>query len=382
MRLSSGQSLDSGSTESTPRILDIVIFYTDMTRGTLQKQEHNPISFYNFHLLSGMIYYKWIEFGFYEKGEDFMSFLKRAIREGIRQGIGDAVSSAVKQAVEPKATEWANKTAQQLDQMSQSHTQEVKQSFSGLEGAFSNLQRAAENYATEVGKNIKVCPGCGEPIGAEKKFCPGCGAKLPETTMAADALCPACGKQNTVGMKYCDECGAKLPAAIAEEEAAKAKMEEALCQWDAVLPMYPRWNCGGTGLYLETHDPAECSGYFASVSIDFPRNSSGEANLKEYWQILKGHGFRSAGKYPDPDHLYKMVDGKCYMASCEHAFEGGMDNLCLEFAIREPEGGFDYVKPEPRQQVTLKDLRNQLGKNGELDNLKDELKDFKKLFRR
>jgi len=311
-----------------------------------------------------------------------MSFLKRAIREGISRGIGDAVSNAVKQAVEPKATEWANRTAQHLDEMVGTQTQEVKQSFSGLEDAFSNLQRAAENYATEVSKNVKVCPGCGETIPAEKKFCPSCGAKLPERTVAEGALCPNCGKQNSVGMKFCDECGTKLPAAIAEEEAARQKMEEELMQWDIVLPMFPKWNCGGTGICIEQHNPQECSGYFASVNVDFPRGSSGESALDAYWTILKEEGFRTAGRYPDSAHLYKMIEGTCYLASSEHAFEAGLDNLCLEFAIREPEGGFDYVKPEPKKQLTLKDLTKQFPGNQEMENLKDELKDLKKLFRR
>lgn len=311
-----------------------------------------------------------------------MSFLKRAIREGISKGIGDAVSSAVKQAVEPKATEWANKKAQQIDEMTQKHTQEVRQSFSGLEGAFANLQRAAEDYATEVGKNMKICPGCGETVSGEKKFCPVCGAKLPELTVAQGALCPSCGKQNTVGMKYCDECGTKLPAAVAEEEAVRKKMEEELAQWETILYMFPQWDCGGTGICIEQHDPAECSGYFASVNVDFPRNTSGESALVQYWEILKAAGFRTAGRYPDPTHLYKMVDGICYLASSEHAFEGGMDNLCLEFAIREPEGGFDYVKPEPKPQVTFRDIKKQLKSSEELENLKDDLKDLKKLFRR
>ena len=295
-----------------------------------------------------------------------MSFLKRAIREGISRGIGDAVSSAVKQAVEPKATEWANKTAQRFDDAAQNQTQEVRQSFSGLEGAFSNLQRAAENYATEMGKNLKVCPGCGETVSAEKKFCPGCGAKLPETTVAQGAQCPNCGKQNTVGTKFCEECGTKLPAALAEEEAARKKMEVGLAQWDTLLPMFPKWSCGGSGVYMEQHDPAECSGYFASVSIDFPRGTSGRPALDRYWEILKAEGFRTAGRYPSPDHLYKMVNGQCYLASSEHAFESGEDNLCLEFAIREPDGGFDYVKPEPKQQVSFRDLKNQLKNGGEL----------------
>jgi len=311
-----------------------------------------------------------------------MSFLKRAIREGISRGIGDAVSSAVKQAVEPKATEWANKTAQQLDEMSQSHTQEAKKSFSGLEGAFSNLQRAAENYATEISKNIKVCPGCGEPVSAEKKFCPGCGAKLPETTLAQDAVCPSCGRQNTVEKKYCDECGTKLPYAVAEEAAVREKMETQLATWDSVLPMFPRWSCGGKDLHIEQYDPRECGGYFASANICFARESEGQPALDRYWELLKADGFRMAGRYPDQTHLYKKIGDTCYLASSEHSFEGGTDYLMLEFAVREPDGGFDYVKPEPKPQVTVKDLRNQLKSSKELENLKDDLKDLKKLFRR
>jgi len=308
-----------------------------------------------------------------------MSFLKRAIRDGISKGISDAVGKAVKEAVEPKATEWANKTAVQLDQMSRKQTQEVRQNLGGLESALSNLQQAAGNYATEVSKNIKICPNCGEPAGAEKKFCTSCGAKLPETTAAQSAVCPACGKQNTVGMKYCDECGTKLPAAIAQEEAARKKMAESMLQWDQLLQMYPRWNFGGSDLYIEQHDPAECSGYFASAHISFPRGTSGEQPLEQYWNLLKSEGFRTAGRYPDQAHLYKMIGDTCYLASSEHAFDGGTDSLCLEFAIREPDGGFYYVKPEPKSQPTLKDLKKQLGSSKELDELKDGLKG---LFRR
>lgn len=311
-----------------------------------------------------------------------MSFLKRAIKQGISKGIGDAVSSAVKQVVEPKATQMANKAAQHLDQMSQTHTQEVKNSFSGMEGAFSNLQRAAENYATEVSKNMKICPGCGDPLPADKRFCPNCGTRLPEATLAQGALCPDCGRQNTVGTRFCDACGAKLPAAIAEEEAARQKMQNVLNQWDALLAAYPRWNCGGSDICIEEYDPKECSGYFATVNISFPRGSSGEMPLKQYWEILKADGFRTAGRYPDPTHLYKKIGDTCYLASSEHAFESGTENLMLEFALREPDGGFDYVKPEPKQQPTLKDLKKQLSGGKEMENLKEGLKDLKGLFRK
>lgn len=92
-------------------------------------------------------------------------------------------------------------------------------------------------------------------------------------------------------------------------------------------------------------------------------------------------GFRTAGRYPDNCHLYKMIDNTCCLASSEHAFEGGMDNLCLEFAIKEPDGGFDYIKTEPKQSA-WKDLTSQLGDKKDLGDLNDNLKDLKKMFRK
>ena len=56
--------------------------------------------------------------------------------------------------------------------------------------------------------------------------------------------------------------------------------------------------------------------------------------------------------------------------------------MCLEFAVREPDGGFDYVKPEPKPQLSFRDLKKQLSGSDELENLKDDLKDLKKFFRR
>lgn len=314
-----------------------------------------------------------------------MSFLKRAIRDGISKGVSDAVGKAVKEAVEPKAGEWANKTAQQINRMSQKQSNQAKQSFSEMKGAFANLQKAMEGYATEVGKNIKICPACGALSPADKKFCTDCGAELSEDTVAQSALCPACGKQNAVGRKYCEDCGTKLPIAVAEEKAAQERMKACLNTWDSILPMFPKWSFGGSEMEFEEYDPDEYGGYFASVRIYFGRNESGEYPLLQYWELLKDEGFRTAGRYPDEGHLYNEIGGVCYMVSCEHAFDGGTDVLNLEFARREPEGGFNYVKPEPKPQLSFKDLKKdrkgQIGSK-DLDDLKDDLKDLKNLFRR
>jgi len=128
-----------------------------------------------------------------------MGFLERAIRRGVSDAVSKAVGNAVRQAVEPTVTDFANKTAQHFDNAAQNHTQQSSHPTSGLEGAFSNLERAAQSYATKMSENLKVCPNCNKATDAEKTYCPECGSKLPETTVAQSAVCPNCNKQNSIG---------------------------------------------------------------------------------------------------------------------------------------------------------------------------------------
>ena len=292
-----------------------------------------------------------------------MSFLKRAIRDavnqGISRGIGDAIGKAVQQAVEPRATEYANKAAEHFDKAAANVTQETRKTTSSLEGAFANLERSMQGYATQMSKNMKVCPECGQPTTAEKTFCPSCGAKLPEQTLAAGAVCPSCGKQNSIGTKFCEDCGTKLPAAVQEEQAQKARDEAELAQWDTMLPQYPKWICGGSKYNLEEYEPGV---------IYFSAGYNGDANaahraVEQYRQILLDNGFRQAGQYPSIGQLFKRIDGVVYSVDTEHCFDGDPDRASIGFGPREPYGGFDYVKPEPK-------------KNKDLD-----LKDLKKLFK-
>ena len=280
-----------------------------------------------------------------------MGFLERAIRRGVSEGIGKAVGQAITKAVEPTATELANKAAQHFDNAAQQNSRPKAQIASGLEGAFANLERAAQGYATEMSKNIKVCPNCNQPSDKEKLFCPSCGTKLPETTVSESTVCTECNKQNPVGAKFCDACGAKLPAAIAEEQAQADRNAAVIAEWDTKLPQYPKWNCGGKNYCIEDMD-----GYIR-FSADFEGNRfAAEQAVAQYRKALVQNGFIQAGQYPNIAHLYKRVNGVCYHADTEHCFEGDPDCPNIYFNIDEPAGGYDYVKPEPKKQVGLKDL--------------------------
>lgn len=280
-----------------------------------------------------------------------MGFLERAIRRGVSEGIGKAVGQAITKAVEPTATELANKAAQHFDNAAQQNSRPKAQIASGLEGAFANLERAAQGYATEMSKNIKVCPNCNQPSDKEKTFCPSCGTRLPETTVSEGAVCTECNKQNPVGAKFCDACGAKLPAAIAEEQAQADRNAAVIAEWDTKLPQYPKWNCGGKNYCIEDMD-----GYIR-FSADFEGNRfAAEQAVAQYRKALVQNGFIQAGQYPNIAHLYKRVNGVCYHADTEHCFEGDPDCPNIYFNIDEPTGGYDYVKPEPKKQVGLKDL--------------------------
>ena len=244
-----------------------------------------------------------------------MSLLKSAIRRGIRDAIGNAVGKAV----EPAATE---------------------------------LERSVNNYANEAAKNMKVCPGCGRPVSADKNFCPDCGAKLPEQTVAQGAVCPNCGRQNDFGTRFCQDCGTKLPAAVQAEQMDAQRSAAVLAQWAEKLPQYPQWNCGGQLLYIE------CYGENAyGIGVEFKNNPYGaQRAVEQYRQLLLANGFRQAGQYPSMEQLFKRIDGVVYNVDTEHCFEGDPDTACIGFCIREPYGGFDYVKPEPKSKPSLKDF--------------------------
>ncbi len=275
-----------------------------------------------------------------------MGFLERAIR----RGVSDAVGKAIGKAIEPTVTDLTNKAANAIDQAAQNTEQQVARS-SGLEGAMANLERSVQGYATEAAKNVKVCPSCGKPNGADKKFCADCGTQLPEQTLAQGAVCPNCGKQNAIGSKFCQDCGTKLPAAIAEEQAQADRNAAVMAEWDAKLPQYPKWTCGGVKMYIDDYDTHYIFG------ADFNGNTAAaQRAVSEYRQILLSNGFRQAGEYPSIEHLYKRVDGVVYHADTEHCFDGDSDYPSIGFDKSEPRGGFDYVKPEPKKKTSFLDL--------------------------
>ncbi len=289
---------------------------------------------------------------------DKMGFLDRMIQNGIKRGVEKAVGNAVQKAVEPKATELANKAAASLDQAAkgaEARAAEVKaeaEKASGFDGAMANLQRSAENYATAAAKNMKICSSCEEATTADKKFCPKCGTKLPEQSVADAAVCTNCGKQNSVGTTFCSECGTKLPAAIMEEEKKAKRCEEIMKQWDEMIPMYPKWACGGTDYNLEKLDTDV---YMFAASFDGNRTKAMQA-VEQYRQLVREHGFRPAGEYPSEDQLYNKINGICYNIDTEHCFDGDPDCPTVYFTVKEPAGGFDYVKPEPKKKTSLRDL--------------------------
>lgn len=181
-----------------------------------------------------------------------MGFLKNAItdglskglKEGISKGVNNAVSGAVNSVLAPKAEKWANQAADTIDESVNATQQSVAavnsalneasqaepaktapvSGFARLEGSLGAWQKNMENYATELSKNFKECPVCGETVAADLEFCPNCGAKLEKETLAEKHVCPKCGHQNTVGTRCCVKCGEVLPAYKEEVEAERAEL--------------------------------------------------------------------------------------------------------------------------------------------------------------
>lgn len=284
-----------------------------------------------------------------------MGMLDRAIKKGVSRAVGNAVggavSNAIGNAVQRKVSDTVaqplSEAAAQLSPPPEpQQSQQAQASAAQLGGIFAGFAGAAQTYANEAAKNLKLCPGCGEASGAEQAFCPHCGAKLPEQTAAEAARCQGCGRQNDAGTKFCAGCGTKLPAALAEEAAAQARNEATLAKWETLLPQYPRWCFGGQDMQLEEYGLE--NGYPAyglhMCGTGLP------AALAQYVQLLKQNGFIQAGQYPSDSQLFRRVEGVVYCFSSENAFDGGADHMSLYFSVREPYGGFDYVRPEPRQK--------------------------------
>jgi hypothetical protein len=288
-----------------------------------------------------------------------MGLLDRAVKRAVGNAVGNAVGDAVQRAVAPKIGRGVQQAAQQIIPPQQPAPpqpqpaitqQQTQQATAVLGGLFGGLN----TYANQIAQDKKICPNCNAMADENVKFCPGCGAKLPEQTLGQGAVCAACGKQNAVGTKFCADCGAKLPAALAEEQAAREKDAQALARWAALLPQYPQWQCGGHGFALE------CDSSCNPPCTRFSACGAGRAALEQYRQLCLAQGFRPAGQYPDPCQLFMRVDGVVYNVDFEHAFEG--DGMDIYFTRREPSGGFDYVKPQPKPR--------QSGLGGLLDLLK------------
>ena len=228
-------------------------------------------------------------------------------------------------------------------------------SVGGLEGLFANIGKVVQDVATEASKNMKICPECGAPNGADKGFCSNCGAKLPEETLAQGAVCPSCGKQNPIGTKFCQDCGTKLPIAVQEEQAAQARNEQVMADWDNLIPMFPKWNCGGSKFALEEYGEGYC--FYATFTNAFEANNA----VGQYRETLQQSGFQPAGQYPTQEHLYKMVNGRCFHVDLEHCFEGDSKTPQIYFDASEPYGGFNYTKPQQAPQLDLKNLGGNLG---------------------
>ncbi|MBR3785880.1 MAG: zinc ribbon domain-containing protein [Firmicutes bacterium] len=294
--------------------------------------------------------------------------------KAMKQGLGEALGKAAKQ-LDQAVNQVSNQMnggqpqpqnqqmqQQQYAQPQQQYSQQPQQNMgqpaagaglsAGLGGFFANLEKSAKSFATELGKDMKICPNCGKPSGKDQQFCPECGAKLPEETVAEGAICPNCGKQNDIGTKFCQDCGTKLPSAVAEEQAAEAADASVMAQWDEQLGAFPKWNCGGSKYNIEMYDN------YYSFTAFFPQGMGAEAAVNQYRQILQQEGFQPAGQYPSMDHLYKMYNGRCLHVDLEHCFEGDYEWPTIGFDLSEPTGGFDYVKPEPKKPTGLKDLFN------------------------
>ncbi len=278
--------------------------------------------------------------------DDVVDKAKEEVAGEVAEQVGDKVGEAATGA----ATELNDSVGQLKDALGEldSAMKEADESMSKVSPEeMDQAMSFLESMAKDSMKGVRVCLECEEPVKGDVKFCPKCGAKLPEKTVMELALCSKCGKQNTPGTDFCGECGAKLPYKEMMEERQARKDQEVIASWSENLSCFPVWSCGGNDYVIERLDDNIFQ--FCAWFENDP-NGAKEA-VKQYTQILKENGFRTAGEYPSDHHLYKKVDGVCYHVGLENCFDSGADSPSIYFLLNdEPTGGFDYVKPEPKKK--------------------------------
>ncbi len=274
----------------------------------------------------------------------FDNILKNAISKGVSGGvksaINNAVNKAVRSVVQPTvdkavgsvtnaAAEKINESAKSLNEAvgatNEAAAELNKVNTSELEKAFGTLGSMAKNAV----KDKKECLSCGEIADGKAACCPKCGAKLPDKTLAEQAICPSCGKaDNELCTDHCAGCGAKLPYLLFKEQHQADKDNAILAKWDEYLPAFPKWDQGGSHYELERIQDT-------SDSLPWYRFSVADTNpaaLKQWTQTLKAAGFAQA--YKDSDEtLYKVIDGQCWTVNQIDAFGNEPDYLDLYFRI-------------------------------------------------
>ncbi len=295
--------------------------------------------------------------------------VSQKVEEEAKKAAEDAVDEVVDEVTEEVAGEVTDKVADKVGASASEAVEGLNDSVGQLKDALGDLDAAMkeadesmskvspeemdramsflEGMAKDSMKGMRVCLECEEPVKGDVKFCPKCGAKLPEKTVMELALCSKCGKQNTPGTDFCGECGAKLPYKEMMEERQARKDQEVIASWSENLSCFPVWSCGGNDYVIERIEDNIFQ--FCAWFENDPKGA--EEAVKQYTQILKENGFRTAGEYPSDHHLYKKVDGVCYHVGLEDCFESGADSPTVYFLLNdEPVGGFDYVKPEPKKK--------------------------------
>lgn len=278
-----------------------------------------------------------------------MGFLKNIVKNSVSKAVNKAVTDTVSKKATQVMTDGLNKVTDKVTQPSakqqQQQQMQQQQMTNSLNQAFGGFANTINSYATQATQNMKICPKCGTPSKDDLKFCPNCGTTLPVQTMAQQCVCTACGKQNNFGARFCGGCGAELPVSLAEKEQEKANMQEQMRKWDAMLANYPRWTFGGKDLAIEE------DGGYVRLDVSFDSAQQAKAAMDGYYQLLLSCGFHQAGKYPSQGNLYNKIGEVCHLVSFENAFEAGSDYMQLYFAYSEPEGGYDYVKPEEKPKA-------------------------------
>lgn len=141
-----------------------------------------------------------------ETGAADASVLRTLLEQDTEQAYADASDAKVQARAEAEAAKGSLTTYQEAEDRERRHQRDMTGLSTQMMQGAKQDGPGASTAASGAAQTGSKCPQCGEAVQPGWKVCPACGQKLG----APSPKCPSCNSDVQIGWKACPNCGAKL----------------------------------------------------------------------------------------------------------------------------------------------------------------------------